>query len=125
LVRVNLPYHDGTITLKRATMDEFVCLTILAHPGEPEAAFKSRLTAFWTHMLRTKPDDYEKVYAEAKAFETTGGRVSRQYMIQPDVAEVMATELTALGVAFEPIDPDDTYSKAEASSSEWFQIPHD
>lgn len=114
-----------TDDLTGATMDEFVCLTILATPGEPEAAFKTRLTEFWTRMIRTRPDDYEQVYAEAKAFETTGGRLSRQYMIEPTAAAVMTGELAAVGLAFEPIDPDDTYSKAEASSSEWFQIPHD
>jgi hypothetical protein len=106
-------------------MDEFVCLTVLAEPGESEAAFKSRLTAFWTHMLRTRPDEYERVYAEAKAFEMAGGRVSRQYMIQPDVADVLERELAGQKMGFEPIDADDLYSKAEASSSEWFQIPHD
>jgi len=106
-------------------MDEFVCLTLLAEPDESEAAFRSRLTAFWTHMLRTRPDEYEQVYAEAKEYEETGGLVSKQYMIRPAVADVLAGELTAKGMAFAEIDLDDTYSKAEASSSEWFQIPHD
>lgn len=106
-------------------MDEFVCLTVSAEPGESEAAFKARLTAFWTHMLRTRPDDYERVYAEAKAFETIGGRVSRQYMVEPDAADVLERELAGMKLGFEPVDRDDTYSKAEASSSEWFQIPHD
>lgn len=106
-------------------MDEFVCLTVLAELGETEAAFKGRLVSFWTHMLRTRPDEYEQVYAEAKAFETTGGKVSRQYMIRPDVADVLTRELTGRKLDFEPIDPDDSYNKAEASSSEWFQIPHD
>lgn len=106
-------------------MDEFLCLTVLAEPGETEAAFKARLVSFWTHMLRTRPDEYEQVYAEAKVFETTAGKVSRQYMIRPEVADVLTRELTGQKLGFEPIDPDDTYNKAEASSSEWFQIPHD
>ena len=31
----------------------------------------------------------------------------------------------AKGMAIGQVDDDDTYNKAEASSSEWFQIPHD
>lgn len=106
-------------------MDEFVCLTLLGEPGEAEAEFRSRLTAFWTHVLRTRPDEYEQVYAEAKGYEESGGLVAKQYMIRPAVADVLAAELTTKGMRFEEIDLDDTYNKAEASSSEWFQIPHD
>ena len=106
-------------------MDEFLCLTLLARPGEPEAAFKLRLVEFWTHMLRTRPDDYEGVYAEAKAFDVEDGRTCRQYMVGADAVAAVTAELAARGVEFAPVDEDDVYSKAEASSSEWFQIPHD
>jgi hypothetical protein len=105
-------------------MDEYLCLTLAGNPGESEAAFKARLTAFWTHMIRNRPDDYEKVYAEATAFGSAGGRPSRQYMVEAGVADVLTAELTAAGVGFEPVDPDDTYSKYEASSPDWFQIEH-
>lgn len=105
-------------------MDEYVCVTLQSRPGEAETGFKSRLVAFWTHMLRNRPDDYEKVYSEATEFECEGGRVSRQYMVEPDVVPVLTAELAAAGIAFEPVDPDDLYSKAEASSSGWFQIEH-
>lgn len=106
-------------------MDEFLCLTLVGEPGESETRFKSRLTTFWTHMLRNHPDEYEQVYAEAREFEQTGGCVSRQYMIRPEVSDLLSTELTALGLKHLPVDPDDTYSRAEASASDWFQIPHD
>jgi hypothetical protein len=105
-------------------MDEFVCLTLLAKPGEPEAAFKARLVAFWTHLLRTKPTDYESVYSEATAFEHEGGRVARRYMVAADGAAAVTAELAAAGIDHAPVDPDDLYSKAEASSREWFQIEH-
>ena len=105
-------------------MTEYLCLTLLANPGEAEAAFKARLAAFWTHMLRTKPDDYEKVYAEATRFASTDGRVSRQYMAEVDVMSVLTAELTANGIAFAHIDMDDGYSKYEASGPDWFQIEH-
>jgi hypothetical protein len=106
-------------------MDDYLCLTILGEPGEAMQSFKGRLTAFWTHMIRNHPDDYEKVYSEAKEFETTSGRISRQYMIQAELCDLLARELMAQSMTFEPIDADDTYNKAESSSSEWFQIPHD
>ena len=105
-------------------MTEYVCLTLLADAGEPEPAFKGRLTAFWTHMIRHRPDDYERIYSEAVAFETEGGRRCRKYMIEPDVIAVMTTELAAHAVALAEVDADDLYSKAEASSSDWFQIDH-
>jgi hypothetical protein len=105
-------------------MDDFVCLTLLAKPGETASLFQSRLYAFWTHMLRNKPDDYERVYAEATEFESEQSRVSRRYMVQPDAIEVLQTELAAQEIAFLPVDMDDLYSKAEASSSEWFQLEH-
>jgi hypothetical protein len=105
-------------------MTEYVCLTLLGESGESEAAFKSRLAAFWTHLLRTRKDDYEKVYAEATKFGTTDGRVSRQYMVEADVIDVVTAELSGNGVAFAPVDTDDTYSKYEAASPDWYQIPH-
>jgi len=105
-------------------MDEYACLTLLANPGESEAQFQSRLYAFWTHMLRQQPAEYEKVYAEATEFETEQERVARRYMIQPEVVSLLQQELTALGIEFIPIDNDDLYSKAEASTNEWFQLEH-
>lgn len=105
-------------------MTEYVCLTVLADPGEGESAFKARLTAFWTHMLRNKPDDYERVYAEASRFGVVEGCVSRQYMMEVDVATAVLAELMDSGIAFTPIDEDDTYTKYEATSPDWFQIEH-
>lgn len=105
-------------------MTEYLCLTLLAAAGEPEAAFKSRLTAFWSHLLRTQPDTYAAVYAEATHFHTTDGRVSRQYVVESDATEAVAQALTAAGIATLPPDPDDVYTKYEASGSEWFQISH-
>ena len=63
-------------------MTEYLSLTLLADSGESEAAFKARLAAFWTHMIRNKPDDYEKVFAEATKFGSEDGRISRQYMVE-------------------------------------------
>ncbi len=104
-------------------MTEYICLTLLGNAGESEAAFKARLAAFWTHMLRTKPDDYVRVYAEATRFGNTAGPISRQYMVEADAADAVTAELTAHGIAFAPVDADDTYTKYEATSPDWFQIP--
>ena len=106
-------------------MDEFVCVTLLANPGEPDAAFQRRLTEFWTHLLRTRPTVYERVYAEARDPDEEGGVTARRYMVRTEMANDVAAELMAMGMNFVEIDPDDGYNKAEASSSEWFQIPHD
>jgi len=103
---------------------EYLCLTLLAEPGETEAAFRSRLTALWSRMLKTLPAEYERVYSEATAFEREGGTVARRYMIDPEVLGVLLPLLASCGIAHLPLDPDDLYSKAEASSNEWFQLEH-
>jgi hypothetical protein len=103
---------------------EYLCLTLLAHAQEPEAVFKSRLTAFWSHLLRTQLETYKAVFAEAKHFDTAAGRVSRQYMVEADAADAVVAALVENGFEVVPVDPDDTYTKYEASGSEWFQIPH-
>ena len=105
-------------------MADYICLTLLAHPDEGEASFKSRLAAFWTHMLRNKPDDYEKVYAEATEFGSDEGRVSRQYMVEAVAIPDILMELSAGQIAHLPVDTDETYTRHEASSSDWFQIDH-
>jgi hypothetical protein len=103
---------------------DYLCLTLVASPGETETAFKARLTVFWTHLLRTLPDTYEGVFAEAKDFDITEGRIARSYMVAASAAAVVVEALAEKGVEALPLDLDDTYSKYEASSSEWFQIPH-
>ncbi len=105
-------------------MDEYLCLTLLSRPGEPEGEFKARLSAFWTRMLRERPADFEKVYAEAVAFEPHGGRLSRRYLVEAGAADVLAAELAAAGLEHAPIDPDDLYSKYEAAPPDWFWIEH-
>lgn len=105
-------------------MDEFVCVTLTSTENEPESAFASRLTAFWTHFLRTRPTDYERIYSEATAFERDAGCVTRQYMVEPGVVEALTRELTLQSITWHPVDLDDLYTKPEASSSDWFQIEH-
>ncbi len=105
-------------------MTEYICLTLLSNAGEAEAVFKARLAAFWTQLLRTRPTDYAKVYAEASKFGQAAGCTSRQYLVELEGVDVVLKDLTESGIAFEPIDRDDTYSKYEATSAEWFQISH-
>jgi hypothetical protein len=105
-------------------VDEYLCLTLLARPGESEAEFKARLSAFWTRMLRERPADFEKVYAETVAFERQTDRLSRKYLVEADVVGVLGPELSSAGLEHAPIDPDDLYSKYEAAPPEWFWIEH-
>lgn len=104
--------------------EDYLCVTVVGRPGESEAAFRGRLTAFWSHFLRTRPADYEAVHAEATAFGAADDRVTRQYVVGADAVGVLTAELTAAGVGWEPVDADDVYTKHEASGAEWFQIPH-
>jgi hypothetical protein len=105
-------------------VDEYLCLTLLSRPGEAEADFKARLSAFWTRMLRERPADFEKVYAEAVAFDRQTDRLGRRYLVEAGAAGVLAPELAAAGLDHAPLDPDDVYSKYEAAPPDWFWIEH-
>lgn len=105
-------------------MDEFVCVTVISQPGEAQSDFAARLSQFWTHMLRSRPDDFEKVYAEATGFEQAGDLQKRQYLVEPGVVPVLEQEMRAAGLNHEPIDMDDLYSKYEAVAPDWWQIEH-
>jgi hypothetical protein len=105
-------------------LDDYVCITVVSTAGENEAAFAARLSRFWTHMLRNYKSDFEKVYAETTAFEKQDGGLSRQYLAQEEVVNLLERELQAAGLAFEPIDRDEVYSKYEAVPPEWMQIEH-
>jgi len=106
------------------SLDEYLCLTLLARPGEGQADFAARLSRFWTHMLRNRPDDYKKVYAESKTFDKSGERLSRQYLVQEDAVAILEYEMHQAGLEHEPIDRDELYSRYEAVASEWMQIEH-
>ena len=56
-------------------MDEYACITVQSKPGESQADFSARLSRFWTHMLRNRKGDFEKVYAETTKFIPHGARV--------------------------------------------------
>jgi hypothetical protein len=105
-------------------LEDHVCVTVLSRPGESQAEFAGRLSKFWTHLLRTRPADFEKVYAETSAFTASGERWSRQYLAEETVIDVLAAELTSAGVDFTPIDRQDVYSRYEAAAPEWMQIEH-
>jgi len=105
-------------------MHDYLSLTLLSAPGETEAAFTARIAAFWTHLLRTRPDDYEKVYAEATKFERDEDVLTRQYLLEAAVLGIVTGELLVKGLAFNPVDEDDLYSKYEAAPPDWFWIEH-
>jgi hypothetical protein len=75
-------------------------------------------------MLRSFKRQFEKVYAETTEFEDQDGRLSRQYLAQSDVIDLLEKEFGAAGLEYEPIDRDEVYSKYEAVPPEWMQIGH-
>ena len=105
-------------------MDEFVCLTVRSIAGESEADFSARLSRFWTHMLRTRRSDFEKVYAETAHFEGCGDQRTRRYAVEDSVVDALATELARAGIEHEPVDRDDVYNKYEIVAPDWMQIEH-
>jgi hypothetical protein len=105
-------------------MDEYVCLTVLSQPGESQAEFAARLSRFWTHMLRNRKSDFEKVYAETTNFDEDGERLTRQYLAQLEAIDILEAEMRNAGVEFEPVDRDDIFSRYEATPPEWMQIEH-
>ncbi|HEY1376910.1 MAG TPA: hypothetical protein VGF55_08950 [Gemmataceae bacterium] len=105
-------------------MDEYLCITVVSEPGEAQAVFAARLSKFWTHMLRNHPAEFERVYAETTEFGSDGDRISRQYLVEAGVADLLEREFAAAGLGHEPIDRDEVYSKYEATPPDWMWIEH-
>jgi hypothetical protein len=105
-------------------VDEYVCVTVRSAPAEGEDPFNKRLVAFWSHMLRDRPEDFERVYAETTKFQPAGAAVTRTYLVELGTAAVLAAELAGAGIDHAAIDADDVYSKYEATPPDWFQIEH-
>jgi hypothetical protein len=103
---------------------EYLCLTLKSRPDESEPDFKLRLSTFWTKMLREHPDDFERVYAETVNFELHGDQLSRQYLVEASVIPLLEIELRAIGIEFDEVDPEEVYSKYEATPPEWMWIEH-
>lgn len=101
-----------------------MCITVCSAPGETPADFAARLSRFWTHMLRTRLDDFERVYAEMTQFEQARDRWTRKYALEPAVVDRLEAEMARAGVEHEPIDREDTYSKYETVAPDWMQIEH-
>jgi hypothetical protein len=105
-------------------MDDYLCITVVSRPGEDKSEFAARLSQVWTHMLRNHKDDFQKVYAETTAYGTQGESVTRQYLVEADVVDLLEREFAAANVGHAPIDRDDTYSKFEAVPPDWMWIEH-
>lgn len=103
---------------------DYLCLTVVGRPGEPETAFKTRLSEFWTTIVRGEPDLFERVYAERTAFESHGGALGRTYLVEADAAETVAAWVVKAGLTHAALDADDVYTKYEAAPPDWFWIEH-
>jgi len=105
-------------------VEEYCSLTILSQPGEVQSDFNKRLIAFWTVMLRSRLNDYERVYAEATAVRTHGDRFGRDYLLEATAVDCVEAELIVAGLEYSPADRADLYTKYEATPPDWFQIDH-
>ncbi|QVL32414.1 hypothetical protein KIH39_00400 [Telmatocola sphagniphila] len=105
-------------------MTDYLNVHIRSKAGESEADFKSRLSELWTHLLRNHESEFEKVYAEASKFGRAGDRLVRQYLFEAEIQEFLESQLKEKQFEYEAIDPDDIYTKYEASPPDWFQIEH-
>jgi len=105
-------------------VEEYAQLTVFSCEAETQAEFNKRLIDFWTRLLRVSPEEYKRVYAETARFEARAQRFARRYLVGCDICEMIERELVTSQINFEPIDPNDLYSKYEAAAPEWFQIPH-
>jgi hypothetical protein len=105
-------------------VDDHLCVVVVSHPDEPAEGFNRRLVSFWSHLLRTCPDQYEGVYAESARPEIRGTRLQREYLVSAGIIARLELEMKLMGLDFEPIDVDDVYSKFEASAPDWFLVPH-
>ena len=106
------------------SVENLVCITVVSRGRESPAEFSTRLTQFWTLMLRETEADFEKIFAESTQFETMGEKLGRQYLVETDVVAVLEIRLKSAGFTFEPVDSDELYSKYEASPPDWMQIEH-
>jgi hypothetical protein len=104
--------------------DDYLCLTVKSHSGENAESFNRRLITFWSQMLREQKDAYVRVYAETSLLGAHGDRASRQYLVGADAIATIERSLGEAGVDHDPIDADEMYSRFEATSPDWFQIPH-
>jgi hypothetical protein len=75
-------------------------------------------------MLRNHQAEFEKVYAETTRCEQDGACLTRSYLVEADVVDLLVREAEAAGLALAEVDRDDTYSRFEASPPEWMQIEH-
>lgn len=105
-------------------MEEFVAVTVVSNPGESEQDFSARLSLMWTGMLREHKDEFEMVFAETTEFEEEKGCLTRTYLCEEPVLDLVESKFKGAGIDYQPIDRDDTYSQYEAVSPDWMQIEH-
>ena len=105
-------------------MEMFQGIVVAGHEAEKETQFSSRLSQFWTKILRSHPEQFEAVYAESSEFGCQNGCPTRQYAVDPEVVLFLRDQLEEAGIKLLPVDPDDTYTRFEAVAPDWWQIEH-
>jgi len=103
---------------------EYLCVTLISRHAEAVSAITARLSTFWTAILRSQPDLFEKVYAETTSYELEGASWTRRYLVEAEAVSDLEIVLRENGIDFQAIDREDVYSCYEASTPEWMQIEH-
>ena len=105
-------------------MDMFQGIELAGLPNESESLFSTRLSRFWTGILRLYPEQFEAVYAESSEFGRNDNRPTRQYAVEFAVVLFLQEQLEKVGIELLPVDPDNTYTRHEAVAPDWWQIEH-
>ena len=96
----------------------------LLRPANPKPRSSLRLSTFWTQHAAQPRGRLRTVYAETTAFEADADTLTRQYLVEAEIADILEREFAAAGVGHDPIDRDEVYSKYEATPPEWMWIEH-
>lgn len=105
-------------------LEEYQGIVVAGHENESQLRFSSRLSQFWTVILRQHPEQFEGVYAESSEFGSEGNKPTRQYAVDPAVVAFLGEQLADAGIELLPVDPDETYTRYEAVAPDWWQIEH-
>jgi len=109
---------------RSSQLEDYLGISLQSTVAESEIGFSSRLSGFWTEMLRKHPTQFEGVFAESVKFEKRNDTLIRHYLVHKNNIDFIANRLKDVGISYLDINREDFFSKYEASSPDWWQIEH-